>query len=224
MPSHQEASKNLSPFLVFEGLDGSGKSTLIELLKDSIVAAGQTVRVTREPGGTPLAEDIRRLLLRTDAEVPSAPTELLLYAASRAQHVARVIQPALASGTWVFCDRFIASSVAFQCFARGLKRSDVDWLNQFAQQGIGPSLTILLDLSVDESQKRQARRYEGGAAGAVDRMEKEAKEFHEAVRRGYLAQAAEAPGSWLVLDAMAKPEEMKNLLLEELRKRGWLKT
>jgi dTMP kinase len=224
MPSQHETPKILPPFLVFEGLDGSGKSTLIELIKSTLVATGHRVRLTREPGGTPLAEDIRRLLLRTDAEVPSAPTELLLYAASRAQHVACVIQPALASGSWVFCDRFIASSVAFQCFARGLKRSDVDWLNHFAQQGIRPSLTILLDLSVDESQKRQTKRYESGAAGAIDRMEKEAKEFHEAVRRGYLAQAAEAPEAWLVLDAMAKPEEMKNLVLEELKKRSWLKT
>lgn len=218
------------PFLVFEGLDGSGKSTLIQLLASELASRGFGVTLTREPGGTPLAEEIRRLLLRTDAESPVAATELLLYAASRAQHVAQVIAPALKRGEWVMCDRFSASTVAFQCFARGLSRPDVDWLNTFAQQGLQPSLTILLDVSVEESRRRQAgREYEpskpeaSGCPGG-DRMEQESLDFHAAVRRGYHEQVKEQPTSWLVLDAAQTSEQMKNQVLKELERRGWLKS
>src|SRR3954464_7993655 len=119
-------------FLVFEGLDGSGKSTLIERLAEELKRRGLDLILTREPGGTPLAEDIRKILLRTDAEVPHARTELLLYEASRAQHVERVIKPALRDGRWVLCDRFTASSVSFQSFARKLPRTEIDWLNNYA--------------------------------------------------------------------------------------------
>jgi dTMP kinase len=212
-------------FLVFEGLDGSGKSTLIQKLSIELKSRGRGFRLTREPGGTPLAEDIRRLLLRTDAEVPVAATELLLYAASRAQHVAHVIKPTLEAGEWVLCDRFIASSVAFQCFARGLPRKDVDWLNTFACQGVKPDLTILLDLTVEQSRKRQERRQGAGQQPddpKGDRMERESIAFHENVRRGYLEQAKEDPKAWLVLDANQTPDEMKARVLTELEARGWL--
>lgn len=204
-------------FLVFEGLDGSGKSTLIRGVEAELALRSRASKLTREPGGTPLAEEIRRLLLRTEAEAPVPGTELLLYAASRAQHVARVIQPALGSGEWVLCDRFSASSVAFQCFARGLSRTDVDWLNAFAQAGTEPDLTILLDLTVAESRRRQSNRQE-----LQDRMESEAETFHEAVRQGYLAQAKERPDRWLVLDASAKPEELLAKVIRELEARQWL--
>lgn len=204
-------------FLVFEGLDGSGKSTLIRGLEVELRNRGLRLRLTREPGGTPLAEDIRRLLLRTDSEVPAPATELLLYAASRAQHVANVIYPTLAQGEWVLCDRFTASTVAFQCFARGLNRADVDWLNQFATQGTRPDLTILLDLTVEESRRRQHGR-------AADRMEKESHDFHEAVRNGYLAQAKENPKEWLVLDANLSPQELVQKTLREFKDRGWLES
>lgn len=207
-------------FLVFEGLDGSGKSTLIRGLEEELRKRGLQLRLTREPGGTPLAEDIRRLLLRTDSEVPVPATELLLYAASRAQHVANVIKPALAQGEWVLCDRFTASTVAFQCFARGLNRVEVDWLNQFATQGTRPDLTILLDLSVEESRRRQL----GREGSSPDRMEKESHAFHEAVRNGYLAQAKENPNDWLVLDATLGPDELVQRTLREFKERGWLES
>lgn len=229
-----------APFLVFEGLDGSGKSTLIELLAKDLKAEGYSYILTREPGGTPLAEDIRNLLLRTDAEPPVANTELLLYAASRAQHVAKVIRPALERSSWVLCDRFTASSVAFQCFARGLSRAAVDDLNRFAQDGIEPDLTILLDLTVAESRRRQMDRGAGNAKGNsthaqpgddanahaehADRMERESREFHERVRKGYLAQAKEQPGKWLVIDATAAPMEIRTQVLETLKERGWRKS
>lgn len=225
----QSRSRSRSPFLVFEGLDGSGKSTLIQGLSIELTRQKQPFTLTREPGGTPLAEDIRKLLLRTDMEAPVPSTELLLYAASRAQHVAKVIRPALERGEWVLCDRFSASSVAFQCFARRLSRADVDWLNRFAQQGVEPDLTILLDLSVDESQRRRVGRTRQGSGPAHDqrdqmddRMEREAHEFHEAVRQGYLAQAAEAPERWFVLDAILSPAELLARVVKILEERRWL--
>ncbi|RYZ67485.1 MAG: dTMP kinase [Proteobacteria bacterium] len=207
--------------MVFEGLDGSGKSTLIQGLTKQLESSGQKFRLTREPGGTPLAEDIRNLLLRTESEAPVATTELLLYAASRAQHVAGVIQPSLRKGEWVICDRFSASSVAFQCFARGLDRSQIDWLNTFAQAGTSPDLYVLVDVTVDESERRQSKRIEGGQK--ADRMESEKREFHENVRRGYLAQAKENPKGWLVLDGTLSPEDLRNELIAKLKERGWLK-
>lgn len=210
----------MARFIVFEGLDGSGKSTLIKGLERELVARGMRLRLTREPGGTPLAEDIRKLLLRTDGEVPVAATEMLMYAASRAQHVAGVIQPALASGQWVLCDRFSASSVSFQSFARGVDRKTVDWLNAFAEQGTQPDLYVFVDVTVDESERRQAMRQDTGQK--ADRMESEKREFHEAVRRGYQAQAKEDPARWLVLDGAQSPEAVKTALLAGLAKRGWV--
>jgi dTMP kinase len=207
-------------FIVFEGLDGSGKSTLISGLDQELKARGQRFRVTREPGGTPLAEDIRRLLLRTDGEVPVAATEMLLYAGSRAQHVAGVIQPALKNGEWVLCDRFSASSVSFQSFARGVDRKTVDWLNIFAQQGTEPDLYVLIDVTVEESERRQANRQSTGQK--ADRMESEKRSFHEKVRQGYLAQAKESPARWLVLDGTLPPADLKNKLVQSLKERGWL--
>lgn len=181
---------------------------------------GHTSARSREPGGTPLAEEIRRLLLKTEGETPVANTELLLYAASRAQHVAHVIKPALERGEWVLCDRFSASSVSFQSFARGLPRPEIDWLNRFAEQGTTPDLYILLDLTVDESERRQGKRQ--GSGQAADRMERESREFHENVRKGYLAQAKEKPDQWLVLDAMKSSDEMRDQVLSEFKRRGWL--
>ena len=209
-------------FLVFEGLDGSGKSTLIQGLAHELDSRKQTYILAREPGGTPLAEDIRKLLLRTDGEAPVAETELLLYSASRAQHVAKVIRPSLESGEWVLCDRFAASMVAFQSFARGLPREIIDWLNDYAKQGIEPNLTILLDLTVEESHRRQQGRIQAGQAG--DRIERESQKFHEAVRQGFLSQANENPSAWLVLDAKQEPAQLKKQVINELEKRQWLKS
>lgn len=210
-------------FLVFEGLDGSGKSTLIQGLAAALRDRTLSHLLTREPGGTPLAEEIRRMILRTDGESPVAVTELLLYAASRAQHVARVIQPALMRSEWVLCDRFAASTVAFQGFARGLPRAEIDWLNCFAQQGVRPDLYFLLDVSVAATQRRAAERGHESGTGA-DRMEREPGAFHEAVRQGYLAQAREAPEDWVVLDATKKPEALLQDALGVLREKGWLES
>ncbi|HVK60741.1 MAG TPA: dTMP kinase [Bdellovibrionales bacterium] len=208
-------------FLVFEGLDGSGKSTLIQGLNLELKQKSIQTRLTREPGGTPLAEDIRRLLLRTDGEVPQASTELLLYAASRAQHVGEVIKPALEKGDWVLCDRFSASTVSFQSFARGLPRANIDWLNRFAEQGAQPDLYVLIDVTVDECERRQAGRTRKSGQ-AADRMERENRKFHESVREGYLSQAKENPSQWLTLNGTDSPKDLVTQVLSALEARRWL--
>ena len=205
-------------FLVFEGLDGSGKSTLMQNVSIEINKKHLKYVLTREPGGTPLAEDVRRLLLRPDGDSPVATTELLLYAASRAQHVEKVIKPAIARGDWVLCDRFTASSISFQCYARGLARAEVDWLNAFATGGVRADQTILLDLSVDESRRRRGNL----ERQPEDRMERESRAFHEKVRQGYLAQAKDQPSEWLVLDARETPEQLATKTIKEFTERRWL--
>jgi dTMP kinase len=202
-------------FIVFEGLDGAGKSTLIEGLKKDILARGEKVTLTREPGGTPLGDDIRELLLRVNGDAPVPRAELLLYEACRAQHVEKLIKPALAKGDWVVCDRFTASSVAFQAGGRGLDADDIHWLNQYAVGGCKPDLNILLDLTTDEAKKRMANR-------DLDRFEREEKDFHERVRQAYLQIAESDKKHWLILDASAAKEELKDRLRAELEKRKWL--
>ncbi|MCB0362406.1 MAG: dTMP kinase [Bdellovibrionales bacterium] len=208
-------------FLVFEGLDGAGKSTLIRGLEDHLSGRGIKTLLTREPGGTPLGEEIRSMLLRTQGDSPVPRAELLLYQAARAQHVEMLLKPAIDEGTWVLCDRFTQSTVAFQVGGRKLEATSVDWLNQYATGGLAPDLVILLDLSVDESLNRMAHR-ENQLSQARDRFELEQKSFHEGVRGNYLAQAKLAPDKWLVLSAEKSPEALLTLLISALEKKGWL--
>lgn len=205
-------------FLVFEGLDGSGKSSLMAALENELVRRGQPVYRTREPGGTPLGDEIRNLILRKDGPAPTARAELLLYEASRAQHVDEIIKPILAKGVWVLCDRFAASSIAFQGGGREISEKDVVQLNDFATSGLKPDLTILLDLSVEESRRRrQGRGIENGSG--EDRIESEADSFHEKVRNSFLKQANESPDSWLILDARETPNKLFQRLVESLLER-----
>lgn len=209
-------------FLVFEGLDGSGKSSLMAALERELQGRGISVRRTREPGGTPLGDEIRNMILRTEGPSPLARAELLLYEASRAQHVDQVIRPTLASGVWVLCDRFAASSVAFQSGGREISENDVVLLNNFATGGLKADLTILLDLSVEESRKRRQGR--GAANGeSEDRIESEADSFHEKVRQSFLKQAREEAGAWLVLNAQETPEVLFQQLLKALAEKNILK-
>jgi dTMP kinase len=202
-------------FIVFEGLDGAGKSTLIEALKLEVQTKGQTALLTREPGGSALGDEIRELLLRTRGEAPVPRAELLLYQAARAQHVDTKIRPALKRGEWVLCDRYTASSVAFQAGGRQLPRTDIDWLNNYATDGCVPDLWVLLDLSTEEASRRMKGR-------ELDRFEKEAQDFHERVRQAYLGLAKEQKSNWLVLDASEDRETLRQKLLQALRERGWL--
>lgn len=209
-------------FVVFEGLDGSGKSSLMKRLETHLKNLGKDLIMTREPGGTTVGDEIREIILKKQAEPPSARTELLLYQASRAQHVDLVIRPALAQNKWVLCDRFSASSIAFQGGGRGISLDQVEWLNNFATNLLKPHLTVLLDLSVDESKKRRSNR-ENLTAVAEDRIEAEADSFHEKVRKGFLDQAEADPKNWLVLNAAHTPEELYQQLVKNLTERQWLR-
>ncbi len=208
-------------FLVFEGLDGSGKSSLMKSLVQHLERAQISWIQTREPGGTRLGDEIRELLLRQGSEVPHPRTELLLYEASRAQHVECFIKPHLVEKKWVLCDRYSASSIAFQGGGRAISMAEVQWLNRFATQDLQADLTILLDLPVSVANKRQQNRQKQTGQSA-DRMESEHHSFHEKVRHSFLQQADEAPDRWLVLSAEKTPQELENALIAELRRRQWL--
>lgn len=208
-------------FIVFEGLDGSGKSSLMKALEQELAKRSVNFIRTREPGGTPLGDEIRNMILRKEGPAPVSRTELLLYEASRAQLVEQVIRPALQSKTWVLCDRFAASSVAFQGGGRGISEADVHALNSFATGDLKADLTVLLDLSVEESRRRRQGR--GEASGeAEDRIESEADSFHEKVRQSFLKQAAAESKTWLVLNAQETPAQLFEKLLAAVQQRGLL--
>ena len=204
-------------FLAFEGLDGSGKSTLIQGLKLEFEKRGAPFVITREPGGTMLGDEIRELLLRVKGEAPVPRAEALLYQAGRAQHVECLIRHSLKAGKWVLSDRLDASSVAFQAGGRSLNRMQIDWLNEFSTAGLKPDLYVLLDLTVEESTRRLA-----GRGQEADRFEREQKEFHEKVRQAYLELAKSRPEAWLVLDAAEKSDVLLGKLLAALKDRQWL--
>ena len=208
-------------FLAFEGLDGSGKSSLMNQLQNHLSINNMSFVKTREPGGTQVGDQLRSIILLKTDESPNPRTELLLYEASRAQHVDLVIKPALENKQWVLCDRFTASSGAFQAGGRQISEDQVDWLNDFATNHLKPDLNILLDLTVEESLKRRQKRViEIGEA--EDRIESEAESFHRRVREGFLKQAVKHPNEWLVLDASQTPEQLFQILIKELKSRKWL--
>lgn len=209
------------PLIVFEGLDGSGKSSLMSALEAELKSKGLLVLRTREPGGTPLGDQIRELILRTEGPTPTPRTELLLYEASRAQHVDQVIRPHLEKNYWVLCDRFSASSIAFQAGGRSISEDWVEKLNQFATDGLSADLTVLLDLSVEESRRRRNQRQVSSGL-KEDRIESEADSFHERVRRSFLDQAKSEPKKWLILNAAEAPAALLEKLLAYVRSTQWL--
>lgn len=205
------------PFVVFEGLDGSGKSTLIKGLADELTLRHKNVVLTREPGGTALGDEIRKLLLESGPCAPVPRAELLLYQAGRAQHVEQVIQPALKRGDWVICDRFTASSLAFQCGGRGIDEAEVEKLNHYATGGLKPDLSVLLQVSVATSEKRRSTRTN------IDRFELEKSEFHQRVFEHYLKQVKASPSDWMVIDGEGRsPKVLLEELLKQLEQRRWL--
>ena len=212
-------------FMVFEGLDGSGKSSLMKMLDEHLADLSLSTIVTREPGGTEVGDQLRDLILQKRHEAPTPRTELLLYQASRSQHVDLVIRPGLAQKKWILCDRFSASSVAFQGGGRGISKEQVEWLNGFSTDNLVPDLTILLDLSVEESKNRRSKRSDQ-TGSEDDRIESEKDEFHERVRAAFLSQATESKSSgknnWLVLNAALAPDALFKILLHELRSRSWI--
>lgn len=194
--------------ITIEGCEGTGKSTQVRMLAESLRQAGLAVTVVREPGGTRVGEAVRSILLSPEHEGLEARAELLLYEASRAQLVREVILPALAAGGVVLCDRFTDSTTAYQGYGRDLPLDEVLELNRFATSGLVPDLTVVLDFDPAEGLARAV------AASGADRLEAEHIGFHERVREGFLAIAAAEPERVTVLDACGPPEEIAAKLLE----------
>jgi dTMP kinase len=187
-------------FLSFEGIEGCGKTSQLHRLARRLRALGYQVVETREPGGAPISEQIRTILLDPKNRGMEARCELLLYLASRAQHVAETIRPALEKGAVVLCDRFADATMAYQGYGRGLGPALVAHLNRFATTGLAPNLAILLDIPVAVGLSRKRR------AGGLDRLDREQASFHEAVRRGYLRIARQNPRLVRVVDGTASED------------------
>lgn len=194
-------------FVVIEGGEGSGKGTVIEGLKAHFTDA----IFTREPGGTPMAEEIRECVLAPRDESVDGMTELLLVFAARAQHLASLIKPALAQGQRVICDRFTDSTYAYQGVARALGAQRVTALEALVQEDLRPDLVVLLDLDPRIGQQRIASR-----ARAQDRLDAETLDFHEAVRRAYLSRAEHAPSRYAIVDATQAPERVLAQVIEAI--------
>lgn len=197
-------------FITFEGVEGCGKTTQIRLLADKLQLAGYDVLTTREPGGCPIADQIRGILL--DAEncsmVPMA--ELLLYAAARAQHVSEVIAPAISRNAIVLCDRFTDATMAYQSYGRDISRHTVETLNTLACQSVKPDMTVLLDFDPENGLNRARKRIEECSGPKEERFELEALTFHQNVRNGYLELARHEPGRFIVIDANGSIEAVSN--------------
>ncbi|MDH0730427.1 dTMP kinase [Pseudomonas sichuanensis] len=196
-------------FITLEGPEGAGKSTNRDYLAARLREQGVDVVMTREPGGTPLAERIRELLLAPSDEPMAADTELLLMFAARAQHLAEVIRPALARGAVVLCDRFTDATYAYQGGGRGLSVERIAILESFVQGELRPDLTLVFDLPVEVGLARAAAR------GRLDRFEQEGQAFFEAVRQAYLQRAAQQPQRYSLLDA-AQPLEAVQRAIDAL--------
>jgi dTMP kinase len=198
-------------FITLEGIDGCGKSTQRDMLAQRIKEHGLEVVITREPGGTEIGEDIRTLLI-SDASVHVAPTtELLLYVAARAQHVAELIRPSLEAGRVVISDRYTDSTVAFQGYGRGLDPEIIEKLNEFATGGLVPDLTIVFDLDPALAQTRLGSRPVGGLLGAFDEQH---SDFHQRMREGYLKMARKDPSRIRLVDASGAVEETHSRVME----------
>ena len=190
-------------FITLEGPEGAGKSTNREYLAERLREHAIDVVMTREPGGTPLAEKIREILLAPTAEAMAADTELLLVFAARAQHLSQVIRPALERGAVVLCDRFTDATYAYQGGGRGLSEARIGVLENFVQGDLRPDLTLVFDLPIEVGLARAAER------GRLDRFEQEGHDFFNAVRQTYLRHAAQAPERYRIVDAAQSLEEVQ---------------
>jgi dTMP kinase len=189
-------------FITLEGPDGSGKTTQIHRLYARLVDAGYEPMLTREPGGSPIGDQIRDILHSLENHEMVETTEVLLYSASRAQLVAQVVRPALAEGRLVLCDRYADSTMAYQGYGRRLDLDALRVMTHFATGGLKPDLTILLDVDVETGLRRKE------AAEEWNRMDQQAIDFHERTRAGYHALAAAEPGRWVTIDASGPPNQV----------------
>ncbi len=181
-------------FITFEGIEGCGKTTQIELLFTYLRSKGHKVIRTREPGGTPFGEELREAFLRTESKV-SSMCELFVFTAMRAQHVEEIIEPALSNGVIVLCDRFSDATYAYQGYGRGLDLDTIGTLNRLATRGVAPDITIVLDCPARQGLVRKAR------SAKMDRFEKEKISFHNRIRQGYKKLVKKEPDRFLVIDA-----------------------
>lgn len=198
-------------FLTLEGTEGVGKSTNLAFVRDYLERAGHQVVVTREPGGTPLAERIREMLLDPANRGMSDKTELLLMFAARAEHLEKVILPALDEGKWVVCDRFTEATYAYQGGGRGIDAGDIGLLETWVQGDVRPDMTLLLDAPVEVGMRRAHAREAG-----PDRFEQEKRDFFQAVREAYLSQARRHPERFAVIDATRPLATVQDRLAETL--------
>ena len=195
-------------FITFEGVEGSGKTTQIQHLKRYLTQKGIPCRVTREPGGCPIGEKVRKILLNPDHREMSPLSELLLYEASRAQHVRDVIKPLLKKGMVVLCDRFSDASIAYQGCGRKVDLKLVERLNRLSSQGIKPDITFLLDCPSNVGLKRAIQRNQTLKKEKEERFEREKIQFHHRVRRGYLSIAKKEPNRVKIIDTREGEEKV----------------
>lgn len=201
-------------FITFEGGEGAGKSTQIGLLAASLRARGLPVAMTREPGGAPGAEQIRQLLVAGDTGRWDPLTEVLLHFAARRDHLVRTVWPALEAGTWVLCDRFADSTLAYQGYGHGLPLATIDRLYELTVGPFAPDLTLVLDMPVDEGLKRAA-----GRGGADDRYERMGRDFHERLRQGFLTIASHHPERCVVIPAQGSKDDVQARILRTVDER-----
>ena len=197
---------SIGRFITLEGIEGAGKSTVVKFVREWLEAHGKRVTLTREPGGTPLAERVRQLVLDRQGEPITPTTETLLMFAARGLHVENLIRPALARGDWVVCDRFTDATRAYQGAGRGVSRAWIEQLASEVQRGLNPDCTLLLDLPVSIGLERVKRR---SGATPTDRFEEEPAKFFERVREAYLDLARAEPQRIRVVDASGDVAEVQ---------------
>lgn len=204
--SREQRGSMTGKFITLEGIEGVGKSTNLEFVAEYLTDRGKRVITTREPGGTPVAERLRELLLDSEPGSVPATCELLMMFAARAAHLEKVIRPALEEGIWVVCDRFTDATYAYQGGGRGFPDGDIDLLKSLVQGGFAPDMTILLDASTDVSEARRATR------GHQDRFESEELEFFQRVRAKYLEIAEREPERVVIVDAGRTLEQVQGAI------------
>jgi dTMP kinase len=200
----------LSLFITFEGVEGSGKTTQIQRLKKYLTQKGIPCKATREPGGCPIGEKVRKILLNPDHREMVPLSELLLYEAARAQHVKEVIGPFLKKGGVILCDRFSDATIAYQGYGRKIDLRWIERLNHFSSRGIKPDVTFLLDCPSDVGLKRALKRNRTLKQEKEERFEKEKIQFHQRVRKGYLALAKKEPHRVKVIDTRQGEDNVFN--------------
>lgn len=202
--------KNKGFFITFEGVEGSGKSTQMELLGKFLLERGFDILLTQEPGGTEIGDKIRDILLDPENKGMDKMVEALLYAASRAQLVAEVIKPALEAGKVVICDRYFDSSVAYQVYGRGIPFEVIEAINKRAIENAKPDITFFLDISVEVGLERATVFF-------ADRIEKEDIEFHRRVRKGYLELAKKDTKRFIAIEALKESDEIHRRIIEKIK-------